>query len=70
MWPFNSKQNLLTSLNLGPDGLMGDDMVTMMRVLTRCAQRDGGEPRTNRSEGERGPSMKITNIHTHKVNCR
>lgn len=34
-WTVNSEQSLIDSINLGADGLMGDDMVTMMRVLNR-----------------------------------
>jgi hypothetical protein len=36
----NSEQSLIDSINLGADGLMGDDMVTMMAVLNRM--RPGG----------------------------
>jgi hypothetical protein len=34
-WTVNSEQSLIDSINLGADGLMGDDMVTMMAVLER-----------------------------------
>jgi hypothetical protein len=32
-WTVNSEQSLVDSINFGADGLMGDDLVTMMRVL-------------------------------------
>lgn len=32
-WTVNSEQSLADSITFGADGLMGDDMVTMMRVL-------------------------------------
>jgi glycerophosphoryl diester phosphodiesterase len=34
-WTVNSEQSLIDGINLGADGLMGDDMVTMMRVLNQ-----------------------------------
>lgn len=34
-WTVNSEQSLEDSLNFGADGLMGDDMITMQRVLER-----------------------------------
>jgi hypothetical protein len=34
-WTVNSEQSLIDSINLGADGLMGDDMVTMLAVLNR-----------------------------------
>jgi glycerophosphoryl diester phosphodiesterase len=34
-WTVNSEQSLIDSINLGADGLMGDDMITMMTVLNR-----------------------------------
>jgi glycerophosphoryl diester phosphodiesterase len=34
-WTVNSEQSLIDSINLGTDGLMGDDVVTMLSVLNR-----------------------------------
>ncbi len=34
-WTVNSEQSLIDGINLGADGLMGDDMVTMMAVLNK-----------------------------------
>lgn len=34
-WTVNSEQSLVDSLALGADGLMGDDIVTMMAVINR-----------------------------------
>jgi glycerophosphoryl diester phosphodiesterase len=41
-WTVNSEQSLIDSINLGADALMGDDMVTMMRVLNEMRPVSAG----------------------------
>lgn len=41
-WPTTDEASLIASIEMGADGLMGDDIGTMMRVLDQlCPRRDG-----------------------------